>query len=80
MIYINIDGKNGSVEIEGNGETGILLAELTYATVAILKTMHIETKGGKVLNNAEKVMFCAEKLSLAALDMKEEERENDGRK
>lgn len=81
MIYINVDGKKGNAEIEGSGTTGELLAELTRATVEILRATHIETREDKVLNPAEKVMYYAEKLSLVALAMKAEEREeNDSRK
>ena len=81
MIYITVDGKKGNAEIEGRGTTGEVLAELTHATVEILRAAPIETREDKVLNPAEKVMYYAEKLSLVALAMKAEEREeNDSRK
>ena len=80
MIYINVDSKKGKLDIECTGGTGELIAELAGASMAILKAIHIETKDKKDFSLAEKVMYYAEKLSLAALDMKEEEREADGRK
>lgn len=76
MIYINIDNEKGSAEIEGNGTTDILLGELAYATVEILKRMRIGTKDDKGLSNAKKVMYYAEQLSIFARDMKEKERES----